>query len=399
MSASAKPIRTDHLGLSMRVLFLTKQQYMGKDLLRDRFGRFYELPRMLAGQGHHVRGICLKYWTDGVDSPVIRQCLDGVEWQSFQLGWNWPVALFRHFQRLKEIALGFEPAMVVGASDAVHVMMAASLSSRIRVPLAVDLYDDFESYRVTRLPGIKPGLKRGILSASAISTVSSNLADKVKNGYRAPGIVRTITNAVCPEIFHYTDKALARRKLGLPESGLLIGTAGSLSASRGLKTLFEAFRKLSGMRSNLHLILAGRVERGLQIPINDRIRYLGELSHSEVGNLFNALDVGVVCNRQNQFAEYCFPQKFFEMIACRLPVVAANVGVMQTLLVGHENCLYDPDGADSLADAVEKQLNKPNVAKILVPTWKDQGEHFQQLLNEALKGSHGQNQRTWRIWQ
>jgi teichuronic acid biosynthesis glycosyltransferase TuaC len=378
----------------MRVLFLTKQQYMGKDLLRDRFGRFYELPRMLAGQGHHVRGICLKYWTNEPDSPILKQCLDGVEWQSFQLGWNWPVALFRHFQRLKEIALSFEPAMVVGASDAVHVIIAASLSSRIRVPLAVDLYDNFESYRATQLPGIKTALKRGILNAAAISTVSSNLAEKVKNEYQALGIVRTISNAVCPEIFHRTDKSLARRTLGLPESGLLIGTAGALSANRGIETLFQAFKKLSGMRSNLYLVLAGRVERGLCVPFNDKIRYLGELPHSDVGHLFNALDVGVVCNRQNQFAEYCFPQKFFEMIACRLPVVAANVGVMRTVLVGHENCLYNPEEANSLADAVEKQLNKPQVADILVPTWKDQGEHFQQLLNEALKGSHGQNQRT-----
>ena len=378
----------------MRVLFLTKQQYMGKDLLRDRFGRFFELPRMLARRGHHVHGVCLKYWTNGRALPIHGQCLDGVEWQSFQLSWNWPAAFFRHFRRLKEIAMGFEPEIVVGASDAMHVIMAASLSSRIRVPLAVDLYDNFESYRVTQLPGVKAGLKRGILSASAISTVSSILADKVKNEYRAPGIVQTITNAVCPEIFHHSDKALARRKLRLPESGLLIGTAGCLSESRGIKTLFEAFRKLSGMRNNLHLILAGRMERGLQIPINDKIRYLGELPHSEVGDLFNALDVGVVCNRQNQFAEYCFPQKFFEMIACHLPVVAANIGVMQTLLVGHENCLYDPDKADSLADAVEKQLNEPNVADILVPTWKDQGEEFQQLLEVALERSYARSMRT-----
>lgn len=381
----------------MRVLFLTKQQYMGKDLLRDRFGRFYELPRMLARHGHQVRGICLKYWTDGLDSSVIRQCLEGVEWQSFQLGWNWPAAFFHHFQRLKEIALGFKPAMVVGASDAMHVMMAAFLSSRIRVPLAVDLYDNFESYRITKLPGIKTGLKRGILSASAISTVSPNLAEKVKNEYQAPGIVRTITNAVCPEIFHRTDKALARRTLCLPESGLLIGTAGALSANRGIKTLFQAFEKLSGIRRNLYLILAGRTERGFHIPIHDKIRYLGELPHSEVGHLFNALDVGIVCNRQDQFAEYCFPQKFYEMIACRLPVVAADVGVMQTLLVGHENCLYNPEEANSLADAVEKQLNKPTVADIMVPTWKDQAEDFQQLLNEALKRSHERNLRTWRI--
>jgi len=372
----------------MRVLFLTKQQYMGKDLLRDRFGRFYEFPRVLALHGHHVRGVCLKYWDDGVDSPAQPQQLDDVEWQSFQLGWNWPAALFGHYQRLKEIASDFAPEIVVGTSDAIHVMLAASLSARIEVPLAVDLYDDFESYWATKLPGMRTGLKRGILSASAISTVSSNLAAKVTSEYRAPGIVRAITNAVCPEIFQPGDKALARKKLGLPESELLIGTAGALSVERGTKTLFQAFEKLSSKRNNLCLVLAGRLDQRLPVPTNGKVRYMGELPQCDVGHLFNALDVGVVSNRRNQFAEFCFPQKFYEMVACRLPLVAADVGVMRRLLAGYENCLYEPERADSLADALEKQLDRPKVLDLSVPAWKDRGKDFQLLLEEALMKSY-----------
>jgi hypothetical protein len=45
--------------------------------------------------------------------------------------------------------------------DAVHVIMAATLSARVGVPFALDLYDDFESYRATQLPGIKRGLSAG----------------------------------------------------------------------------------------------------------------------------------------------------------------------------------------------------------------------------------------------
>jgi teichuronic acid biosynthesis glycosyltransferase TuaC len=368
----------------MRVLFLTKQQYMGKDLLRDRFGRFYEFSRVLALHGHHVRGVCLKYWDDGVDSPAQPQHLDDVEWQSFQVGWNWPAALFGHYQRLKEIASDFVPEIVVGTSDAIHVMLAASLSARIEVPLAVDLYDDFESYWATKLPGMRTGLKRGILSASAISTVSSNLADKVTSEYRAPGIVRAITNAVCPEIFQPGDKTLAKKKLGLPESELLIGTAGALSVERGTKTLFQAFEKLSSKRNNLCLVLAGRLDQRLPVPTNGKVRYMGELPQCDVGHLFNALDVGVVSNRRNQFAEFCFPQKFYEMVACRLPLVAADVGVMRRLLAGYENCLYEPERGDSLADALEKQLDRPKVLDLSVPAWKDRGKDFQLLLEEAL---------------
>lgn len=368
----------------MRVLFLTKQRYMGKDLLRDRFGRFYEFPRALAGHGHRVRVVCLSYWIESARSSASPQYLDGVEWRSFPLGWNWAVGFLRHFRRLKEIAREFEPEIVVGASDAAHVIMADSLSARLGVPLVVDLFDNFESYGATKLPGMKRRLKRGICNAAATSAVSHALAEKIKIEYGAPGIVRTITNAVCPEIFYPSDKNSARRELGLPESGLLIGTAGALSAERGTRDLLHAFEKLSHQRRNLHLVLAGRTGREMRIPANPRIKYLGDLPHAHIGRLFNALDVGVVCNRHSPFGEYCFPQKFYEMIACGLPVVAADVGAMRALLVGYENCLYDPNRAGALTAAIEKQLIDPRVANINAPSWKTQGRDFHDLLEQAL---------------
>ena len=46
---------------SRRILVLSKRQYMGKDLLNDRFGRFREIPLELARIGHKVTGICLSY--------------------------------------------------------------------------------------------------------------------------------------------------------------------------------------------------------------------------------------------------------------------------------------------------------------------------------------------------
>jgi glycosyltransferase involved in cell wall biosynthesis len=371
----------------MRVLFLTKQQYMGKDLLRDRFGRFYEVPKSLALFGHHVRGVCLKYWADGAEPPMSRQCLENVEWESFQLNWNWPAAIARYYQRLKKMVGNFRPEVIVGASDAIHIMMAATLSRNVDAPLVVDLYDDFESYGTARFPGIKKGLQYAVAKASAVSTVSTNLEAKVKQKYRATGTIRTIPNAVCPEIFRPTDKNLARQKLGLSQSGILIGTAGALSAARGINILFEAFEKLSRKERSLSLIVAGQSDRRLSIPASDKVRYLGELPHRDVGHLFNALDVGVICNRRTQFAEYCFPQKFYEMVACRLPLVAADVGVMPRLLARYEHSLYEPENADSLAKAIELQLDHRTVVNGSVPTWRDRGEDFHQLLGEALETS------------
>ncbi len=295
------------------------------------------------------------------------------------------MGFFRHLHRLMDLGKEFEADVVVGASDVAHVIMADSLSARLGIPLVVDLYDNFESYWATSLPGMKHGLKRATRNAAAISTVSQALLEKVKNEYGADGTVRTISNAVCPEIFHPRDKGCARRELNLPETALLVGTAGALSPKRGIQYLLRAFEELSFQKKDVYLILAGPMGRNYRIPENDRVRYLGELPQAQVGNLFNALDVGVVYNRQDQFAEYCFPQKFYEMIACGLPVVAANVGVMGDLLSGYEDCLYDPRRVDALVAAIEKQLNTPRVTNIVAPSWSARGAEFLALLEQAVE--------------
>ena len=65
----------------MRVLVLTKRQYMSKDLITDRFGRFREIPLALSQKGHKVFGVCLSY--DSKDAEQIKD--DAVIWKSINL--------------------------------------------------------------------------------------------------------------------------------------------------------------------------------------------------------------------------------------------------------------------------------------------------------------------------
>ena len=64
----------------MRILVLTKRQYMNKDLIDDRFGRFREIPLSLAQKGYRVQGVCLsyRYKTEGLyhDGPVSWQSIN-----------------------------------------------------------------------------------------------------------------------------------------------------------------------------------------------------------------------------------------------------------------------------------------------------------------------------------
>ena len=48
MGYTADQFRQSYVDCRMKILVLTKRQYMGKDLLDDRFGRFWEVPLELA---------------------------------------------------------------------------------------------------------------------------------------------------------------------------------------------------------------------------------------------------------------------------------------------------------------------------------------------------------------
>jgi glycosyltransferase involved in cell wall biosynthesis len=120
----------------------------------------------------------------------------------------------------------------------------------------------------------------------------------------------------------------------------------------------------------VHLVLAGPADRRMAPPTGPRVHYLGELPHAQAAEVFGALDVGVIYLRDTSFGRFCFPQKAYEMAACGIPIVAANVGAMHALLADAPECLYRADDADSLADALSGQLRAPRLSGVVPEDWR-----------------------------
>lgn len=353
----------------MRIAFLCKRQYMGKDVILDRYARLYEVPFQLAILGHTVAGFCLSYQSHTEGTWTHDAAPGELTWKSESLGTLRVPALLTYPHRLLHRLREFAPDLLIGASDIPQVALSAWLAKRLGVPLAVDLYDNFEGFGQARIPGMVPALRRAVRAANLVTTTSEPLRELVVDGYGARGEVIAMPSTVDKTVFRPLDQAACRQALALPMDVKLIGTAGGLYRDKGVGALYEAWAAIAPQRPDVHLVLAGPVDRGFPPPHGERVHHLGMLPHARTAELFSALDVGAICIRDTPFGRYCFPQKAHEMLACRLPVAAARVGAMKHLMAGVPSGQFDADDAQGLARALLAQLDHPVVADVPIKDW------------------------------
>lgn len=361
----------------MHILVLSKRQYTGKDLLDDRYGRLYEIPVGLAVRGHKVVGITLSYlsrdqgWHCWDDLP-------GMEWLAVNA---FPVGFWVYPRMLAEVVAMLRPDVVWASSDVLHAVVGWYLKRSFGIPLVIDLYDNYESFGVTKLPGVTSLFRAACRAADGL-TVVSHMLDKYIAATCAAQVPRLVLgNAVPKELFFPQARRESRRSLGLPLDKRLIGTAGAITRSRGIAVLFEAFLQLAAHDPDLWLVFAGPRDETPGRYRHERIIDLGTLEYNRISVLFNALDVAVICNLDSDFGRYCFPQKFYEIVSCGVPVVASDVGEMKRLLAYWPQCLFPPASVGGLVECIANQLKNPVTCQgIAIPTWEDQAVALESFL-------------------
>lgn len=353
----------------MRIAFLCKRRYMGKDVIADRYARLYEIPHQLARHGHTVYGFCLSY--QGHDEGTWEHAVPQgkLVWESRSLGALVLPRLLAYPRWLERRLREFAPDLIIGASDIPQVALGAWVAKKLDVPYAADLYDNFESFGQARIPGFVGALRRAVRSAALVTTTSEPLKRLVMEAYGAKGEIIAMPSTVDKTIFWPLERAASRRALGLPPEARLVGTAGGLHRDKGVDALYAAWPRIAAEHPDAELVLAGPIDKAFPPPTGPRVHYLGMLPHARTAELFSALDVGVIYLRDTAFGRYCFPQKAYEMMACGLPIAAARVGVMTHLLEGAPDALYRPDDAADLARAVSTQLERPSRPAVPIDDW------------------------------
>lgn len=217
---------------------------------------------------------------------------------------------------------------------------AASLLARwLRVPFTVTLRGT--EVRHARTPGLSSRLRKALLRADRIFSVSASLTDVAAGLGVARERMVVVGNGVDTDRFHPMDRRAARAALGITANAPVLVSVGGLTERKGFHRVIEVLPQLRERHPGLQFLIIGgasaegdwgpqlrrqRDELGLQ----DCVRFLGTLSPDALREPMSAADVFVLATRNEGWANV-----FLEAMACGLPVVTTDVG-------GNREVVSDP---------------------------------------------------------
>ena len=210
-------------------------------------------------------------------------------------------------------------------------------------------------------PFTRRNVKRTLVGASGVITVSEDLRRRAIAWGAAPENVTTVLNGCDGAIFHPGSREEARRETGYLESGRLILFVGSALKTKGMAELLEAFAGLLRSAPDARLAVIGDgeyketfVRNAAAAGILDRILMLGRLPSERVAPWMRAADVFCLPS----YSEGC-PNVIVEALSCGCPVVATNVGGIPELCDQSSSILVPAHDSESLRVALENALAKP----------------------------------------
>ena len=252
--------------------------------------------------------------------------------------------------------------------DLVHTHMDladyyGALAARARRGVALvstkENADEFRTRRTWKRPPFLLLEHLSYAAADAVIAVSEGLVEFLA---RAEGLPRhktvVIRNGVDPEFgAEAPARTAARRLLGLPDEGPIVGTVGRLAEQKGQMDLLRALPVVLREQPGARVAIAGEgplrpalLREAERLGIEGRVHLLGHVSDPRIAHA--AFDLFALPSIWEGL-----PVALLEAMAMARPVVAARaVGVVETIDDGVEGLLVPPRDPAALGAALARLL-------------------------------------------
>ena len=183
-----------------------------------------------------------------------------------------------------------------------------------------------------------------------------------------------------PTVLPSTEQA--RRELGLPEHGPLIGMVGRLQRWKGMHTLVDAMPNILAHHPDAHAVIVGGLhahEPGYGTTLDERIadrgledRVLRVGFQSNVQLWMQAMDVFVHASDHEPFGIV-----LIEAMALGTPVVAGDRGGPTEIITeGTDGLLAPYEDAEALARQIRRYLDDPDFARTVGTNARRRAQDF-----------------------
>lgn len=139
-----------------------------------------------------------------------------------------------------------------------------------------------------------------------------------------------VPNGADLSIFKPIEKSIARRKLSLDNNQIILAYIGLIGGYYSFKNLIRCIKDINSNGANLKLLLAGPIVDNCEADIlnspefKNFTTYLGILDLEETRLLLSSANLGIIPRVDNPLFNYALPVKFYEYLACGLPVLALS---------------------------------------------------------------------------
>ncbi|MEN9434384.1 MAG: hypothetical protein RLZZ422_1973 [Pseudomonadota bacterium] len=190
---------------------------------------------------------------------------------------------------------------------------------------------------------------------------------------------------------------LKRRELKYDEQDIILAFAGRLVGWKGIRLIIEVLAKYFYSKPHIKLLIIGdgpelgQLQKSVrEYQLDNRVSWLGKVSHSHIPDYYNAADIGVFPS----IGDEAFGITIAEAMSCGLPVIASYIGGIPELVGNDEQCglLFTTGHVDDLAEKINNLLNSDKHLRMGIKarerimqqfTW----QHSAQRLLKAIKSS------------
>ena len=206
--------------------------------------------------------------------------------------------------------------------------------------------------------------KESILHADYLTTVSPTLSTALKNDYKLKEEPTVLYNAPNRSNLNLDYDLTIRKKLNLPANVDLGVYIGGISEFRGLHTLIGAMPLVPKLHIALVTETKGKymdslIETAKELGCYDRLHILPYVDSTEITSFIRDATFGIHPMIRYGNAEVALPNKLFDYIHAKIPVIVSNCTTMEQFVNKWKiGLVFEAENEKELGNSIKKLLEE-----------------------------------------